>query len=211
MNQLPVLYSFRRCPYAMRARMAILLSNKSVELREILLKEKPAAMLNASSKGTVPVLVLDDDNVIDESIEVMHWAFTDSNPYLQKNSEEQLTLIKKNDHEFKPYLDRYKYHVGYPEHSQEYYREQAIPFLQQLEDKLQNASNLFDDTISFADLAIFPFIRQFAFVDKNWFDNSQFKELKIWLENWIQNQTFQNCMNKYPLWKESSKPIIFSA
>lgn len=211
MNQLPVLYSFRRCPYAMRARMAILLSNKSVELREILLKEKPAAMLNVSSKGTVPVLVLDDDNVIDESIDVMHWAFTDSNPYLQKNSEEQLILIKKNDYEFKPYLDRYKYHVGYPEHSQEYYREQAIPFLQQLEDKLQNASNLFDDTISFADLAIFPFIRQFAYVDKNWFDNSQFKELKIWLENWIQNKTFQNCMNKYPLWKESSKPIIFSA
>lgn len=211
MAQLPILYSFRRCPYAMRARMAILLSDKKVELREILLKDKPKAMLEASRKGTVPVLVLGDSSVIDESIDVMHWAFVKNNSYIEFKSDEQLALVKQNDNDFKYWLDRYKYHVGYPEYEQEYYREQAMSFLKILEDRLKSSTNLFHETISFADLAIFPFVRQFAFVDKNWFDNSQFEHLKQWLTSHIESKVFQGCMKKYPLWVEGNKAVIFSA
>ena len=211
--QLPILYSFRRCPYAMRARMAIVISGIQLELREILLKDKPESMLSYSGKGTVPVLVLPDGKVIDESMEVIEWAFQQGehgnslDQYAQDQSQQQLVL--KNDNEFKNWLDRYKYHVAYPQYPQQHYRQQAEVFLQILENQLQVSPYLAGSEYGISDLAIFPFVRQFAFVDKNWFDQSPYKATTKWLDYWIEHAWFKTCMKKYAVWQEGDKQVIF--
>ena len=169
MQKFPILYSFRRCPYAIRARMAIYQSNVKCEIREVDLNDKPESMLSISKKATVPVLLIEDEKKIDESIEIMRWALDQHDPTNWMTKDDQLTndLIMQNDCEFKYYLDRYKYHVGYSEHSKEEYRRHTYGFLERLEKCLSENEGIYLTTnhLSFSDVCIFPFIRQFANVD----------------------------------------------
>jgi len=207
LSQPPILYSFRRCPYAMRARMAIDYSDIEYQHREILLKDKPAAMLEASAKGTVPVIVLASGEVIDESRDVMMWALQQRDQqqwYFGLSSEQQSDIgqwIDSNDNHFKPWLDKYKYSVGYPEHSAEYYRQQAESFLAQLNQALDSQAFILGDNETLADNALFPFVRQFAYVDKAWFDSSEYTNLQRWLEYFLSSDRFVRIMGKYSLWQ----------
>ncbi|WP_072054889.1 glutathione S-transferase [Aliivibrio fischeri] len=202
------LYSFRRCPYAMRARLSIAQSNKTVHLREIILKNKPEAMLQASPKGTVPVLITNKGKVIDESLDIMKWALEGSELLLSATNE-MFQLIRENDDIFKSWLDKYKYADRYPEYSDIYYREQGELFLNKLEQRLTTSPMLFSKQYSFADLAILPFIRQFAFVDIHWFRQSKYKNLQRWLFEFIESELFNSIMNKYPTWLDSHQEFIF--
>ena len=203
-----ILYSFRRCPYAMRARLGLALSEKSVQLREIILKHKPEAMIQASPKGTVPVLIEKDGRVIDESLDIMKWALEGSQLLNSATSAMHL-LIKENDEIFKGWLDKYKYADRYLEYSEIYYREQGEVFLEQLERLLTNSNMLFTDEYSFADLAILPFVRQFAFVDIDWFNQSKYQRVRDWLTTFIDSDLFLSIMKKYPTWLESNQEISF--
>jgi len=200
----PVLYSFRRCPFAIRARMAMAKAGISWEHREVSLKNKPDEMISISNKGTVPVLALDDGQVIDESLDIMIWAIEQNDPdhWMETNMEETLKLINENDIQFKNDLDRYKYHVHYPEYSQEYYRERGERFLQKVNTLLEhhNGDGLFDTRETLADVAIFPFIRQFAGVDRDWFELSNFTYLINWLKHMETNNDFLLIMQKYEFW-----------
>ncbi len=199
----PILYSFRRCPYAIRARMALAYAQISVEHREVVLRHKPAAMLAASPKGTVPVLVLSDGRVIDESLGVMHWALEQHDPdHWLATGEEAEKLIDLFDTEFKPILDRYKYWDRYPEFSQQDYLEQAMPYLRQLDDRLQKDEYLFGRNPGLADVALFPFIRQFVFSDKATFDKLPCTTLSAWLNRWLESPLFLNVMQKFDAWRE---------
>lgn len=216
MPSYPILYSFRRCPYAMRARMALYTSNIAVELREVNLANKPVEMLAASSKGTVPVLVTTNE-VIDESIDIIRWALSINDPqgWLSAYSAETISdmdlLIVENDTNFKQHLDHYKYADRFPEFSEQHYREQGEIFLDLLEQRLKSSSYLFSEQISFADIAIFPFVRQFASVDKVWFEESPYTRLQRWLQSLIASNNFISVMAKFPNWESASSPIIFSA
>lgn len=203
-----ILYSFRRCPYAMRARLSLSLSHRTVMLREIELKHKPEALLIASSKGTVPVLVKDNGCVIDESLDIMKWALIDSE-LLINSTEEMHLLIQENDHEFKGWLDKYKYSDRYPEHSDVYYREQGEIFLEKIESRLSTSTMLFNEQYSFADIAILPFIRQFAFVDIQWFKQSNYALTRQWLNHFIESHLFLSIMTKYPTWLDSQHEVSF--
>ena len=207
----PTLYSFRRCPYAIRARLAIAYSQQSVQLREVILKEKPEQMLQLSPKGTVPVLLLSSGEIIDESVEIMVWALSQHDPahWLNDNIQKMLELIDKNDFEFKPWLDKYKYAVGFPEQTETYYREQCENFLVRLEKPLREHKYLFSDSISLADMAIFPFIRQFAGVDQQWFDQSPYPHLQKWLNEHINSPLFNAVMHDYPTWLTSQEEHTF--
>lgn len=208
----PILYSFRRCPYAMRARLAIANSAIPVELREVVLRNKPQQLLDISPKGTVPVLLLLNDTVIDESLDIMHWALAQKDPdnWLPKELIADIKqLIKNNDGEFKYYLDRYKYADRYPEQPEIYYREQAEQFLLDLENRLSQHRFLCSDSISLADMAIFPFIRQFANVNSNWFQSSPYQHLKQWLQLHIESELFISIMNKYATWEMDNKAVFF--
>ena len=210
-NTYPVLYSFRRCPYAMRARLAIATAQVKVELREIELRNKPESLLLASPKGTVPVLQLGNSEVIDESRDIMLWALQQHDPehWLEKhwlNQAEQ--LIQWNDGEFKYYLDRYKYADRYPERSELEYREKGKFFLTELERRLSQHLYLCGDHFSLADAAILPFIRQFAAVDAAWFETSPYPALKQWLNQFQSSRLFERVMTKYLLWKPEN-PVLF--
>jgi len=203
---LPILYSFRRCPFAIRARMTLAYAGIEVELREVLLRSKPPAMIEASPKGTVPVLVLPAGRVIDESVDVMRWALDKNDPdhWWNKDDEEQvMDLVKKCDFDFKPDLDRYKYADRYPEQPQSIYRQKAECFLAELELRLENNRYLLHNRISYPDVAIFPFIRQFAMVDKPWFDRAPYPKLQSWLESFLSSVLFLSVMTKYPPWQEA--------
>jgi glutathione S-transferase len=194
---LPILYSYRRCPYAMRARMALKLAGIEVEIREISLRDKPAHMLQVSAKATVPVLILTDGTVIDESIEVMLFAF--KKHALGTNIHGVCrALILENDTEFKKNLDGYKYPERFPENTQLEHRQRGEVFLQKLENLLQQNNYLFASTPSVADYAIFPFVRQFASVDSAWFEHSDYPKLRAWLNVWINSELFRSIMTKNP-------------
>lgn len=216
MSFYPILYSFRRCPYAMRARMAVIASAVVVELREVELRSKPTEMTDASPKATVPVLVLEDETVIDESLDIMVWALTQNDPqhWLKAFSVEQRNsmdaLIKENDTSFKQHLDHYKYADRFPAWSQEYYRAQAEVFLKKLDAQLQQTRYLLVDSISLADIAIFPFIRQFAHVDKEWFEASEYSYLQQWLESLLLSQCFTQTMKKYDIWEPGGNIVLFA-
>jgi glutathione S-transferase len=203
---LPILYSFRRCPYAIRARMAIVYASINLEFREVSLANKPAEMLSISPKGTVPVLQL-EERVIDESIEVMDWAIAQSDPdnWLALDlQQQQQSLIEENDNQFKLWLDKYKYWDRHPEQSQQVYRSQAEKFISKLEKNLTQHSYLLGNKICMADIAIFPFIRQFAFVDKDWFDQADYPNLQQWLNKFLESHLFNQVMKKYSVWQSSS-------
>ncbi len=185
----------------MRARFALIYAGIQLEHREILLKNKPQAMLDVSPKGTVPVLVLEDVQVIDESLEIMLWALQQHDPQgWLRCQEEALTLIENNDNAFKPWLDKYKYADRFPEYSQNDYRLQAEFFLQKLEQQLCQFTFLFGNQPTLADFAIFPFIRQFAFVDKAWFDKAPYPKLQTWLNTHLESSLFEKVMHKHPVW-----------
>ena len=208
----PVLYSFRRCPYAIRARMALKYASITCELREIVLRNKPKEMINISKKGTVPILQLIDGKVIDESLDIMLWALQQADPdnWLNIKKQDALLMIEKNDNQFTQYLDRYKYFQRYPQKPQLYYRERAEEFFVLLETNLKehNGIGLVSNHISLADVAIFPFIRQFAHVDWEWFSNSQYKSLISWLFKFEESELFLLVMNKYKLWQENNDVVL---
>ena len=203
----PVIYTFRRCPYAMRARLAIELCDIEVEYREILLRDKPRDMLEYSAKGTVPVLVLNEKTeqtkVIDESLEIMLWAMNEkpNNKLSPKNMEVALNLIQHHDNAFKPLLDRYKYAIRYPEKSEEEHRAACLPFLKELDTLLKESPYLLSTHVNLTDIAIFPFIRQFRGVDPHWFDALPLDQLKAWLDINLSAEYFKNIMVKRELWK----------
>jgi len=209
-----ILYSFRRCPYAMRARLALAVSGIQVEIREITLRDKPQAMLDLSPKGTVPVLITPDGTLVEESLDLMYWALRQSDPeswLVTASQQVTLTrqLIQQNDSEFKQYLDRYKYADRYPEHSEIYYRQQAEKTLVNLEKNLSTNGCLVSENITLADMAILPFIRQFALVDKDWFDSAPYPLLKVWIEKFLNSELFKSIMQKLSPWQDGDNIILF--
>lgn len=215
-NSLGILYSFRRCPYAMRARLAcaLFLPANSLELREVVLKSKPQELLKISPKATVPVLYLHNEQIIDESRDIALWALEQSldeikNRYLpfhlQLNIEE---LIDENDGAFKWALDHYKYADRFEE-SEKHYRALGEEFLTKLECLLEKNQYLFTAEISFADIAIFPFVRQFAHVNKSWFEQSPYPKLNQWLDELLESELFKSTMEKYKPWQVGSETIYF--
>lgn len=218
-DSLPILYSFRRCPYAMRARMAIAVSGLAVELREVVLRDKPAAMITASAKGTVPVLVLSDGTVIDESIDVMAWALAHRDPqgWLAHDRAVMDHLIADNDGPFKYHLDRFKYASRYettdPSNDPEAHRAAAEPYLLALNDRLMDTPYLMGTTRSLADIAIFPFVRQFASAARArhgaWMQDARFEALNNWLGRHVASDLFVSVMGKYPQWLVGEPGICF--
>lgn len=198
MSSLPLLYSFRRCPYAIRARLAIAISGVDVEIREVDLKAKPERMLQLSQKGTVPVLVLPDGSVIEESLDIMLWALRhrDSHGMLESYSSAVRALIEHNDGEFKSALDRYKYPERYPEFSMPHYRAQGEIFLADLDSRLDRGKYFFGDDAGVADFALMPFVRQFAQVDREWFDARPYGHLQKWLREHEASDVFAGVMQK---------------
>ncbi|WP_277761821.1 glutathione S-transferase [Pseudomonas sp. A34-9] len=191
------LYSFRRCPYAMRARMALRYSGVPVDIVEVSLKAKPAQMLAISPKGTVPVLDA-GGRVIDESLEIMRWALAQNDPddWLLAGDSRIAELIEANDQEFKVHLNRYKYAERYPEQSMEVYRAEGALFLQRLEELLTDRDYLLTDHPSLADIALLPFVRQFAHVDREWFAQTPYSRLQAWLQRFLESDLFTSIMKK---------------
>ena len=198
----PILYSFRRCPYAMRARLAIRVLGVRVQLRELVLSNKPAAMLAISPKGTVPVLLLNDGTVIDESLDVMVWAGA-------VFSMDDAALIARNDGEFKQALDRYKYPERFPDAAASEHRAQACAFLAELNQRLTDAPCLSGDEMGVLDWAILPFVRQFAAVDAAWFAQTPYVSLQPWLARGLSSDVFGSVMHKYAPWREGDAAIEF--
>ena len=215
-DKLPILYTFRRCPYAIRARLAIACSGQSVVWREVALKEKPDSLLKISPKATVPVLQLETGQVIEESWEIMLWALNQNDPehWLDPDSsiQHQINgLILENDVHFKPCLDRYKYADRYPEKPAEAYRSEGEIFLALLEQRLKLTTYLAGERLTLADAAIFPFIRQFAGVDPVWFERASYPRLQLWLQQWLDSDLFQSTMVKYSPWQDGDDPVVFPA
>jgi glutathione S-transferase len=211
---LPILYSFRRCPYAMRARAALIASGITVELREVELRDKPTAMLAASPKGSVPVLVLRDGKVIDESWDIMLWALRQHDPQTWSgkdgcNTQAALPLVIENDTTFKNNLDRYKYPERFPEQPQSAYRIAGEQFLQQLEQRLRTTPYLLGETFTLADAALLPFVRQFAEVDTGWFATAPYPALRAWLVKFTSSELFAKVMQKFPVWHPGDEAVIF--
>lgn len=203
--QQPTLYSFRRCPYAMRARLGLASAGVSVQLREILLRDKAPELIAASPKATVPVLDL-GDRVIDESLDIMGWALGENDPegWLQMPDLGH-DLIRQSDTDFKPSLDLYKYRDSL-EH-----RQKGCDFLHVLDQMLTDQPYLFGASPRLADMAIITFVRQFAFVDKAWFDDQPWPGLACWLQNFISSDRFASIMKKYPIWQAGDPVTIFPA
>ncbi len=214
---LPVFYSFRRCPYAMRARLALAYAQCQVELREIVLRDKPQHMVEISPKATVPVLQLQDGRIIDESFDIMQWA-------LQKNDPEQWLACKTDstadvltwlanetdvDGHFKRSLDRYKYNDRFPEQTMESYRAEGEATIAKLEAKLEGNEYLLGERNSLADMVVLPFVRQFSHVDRTWFAQRPYPNVQRWLNRFVESDLFLSVMKKHKPWQENDAPIVF--
>nr|WP_315465004.1 glutathione S-transferase [uncultured Rhodoferax sp.] len=203
----PVLYSFRRCPYAMRARLALLASGTRVQLREVVLKDKPAALLAASPKGTVPVMVLADGEVIDQSLDIMRKVLREHDPWAwlpatEGALERNLELIARCDGEFKQHLDRYKYPYRFHLPDGLENRAQGALFLISINEVLSVQDFLHGAHWGLADAAIAPFVRQFAHTDASWFSAQPWAALQRWLQAFEASAHFAGCMHKVPAWQE---------
>ena len=209
MTVFPILWTFRRCPYAMRARLAIQSSGQQMELREILLSDKPAPFLAASPKATVPV-VQTGDTVIEESREVMLWALGRDDPegWLDMPQEGH-ALIDTSDGPFKTALDHTKYAVRYPDRDEAEERARALEFLTELNDRLTQSRFLMGSRRSLADMAILPFVRQFANTDRDWFDAQGLGPLTSWLDDFLTSDRFRAIMTKYPPWQNGQDQVLF--
>ncbi|WP_395614906.1 glutathione S-transferase [Sphingorhabdus sp.] len=208
MTALPILYSFRRCPYAMRARMAVAVSGVHVELREIVLRAKPPEMLEASPKGTVPVLLLPDGRVLEESLDIMRWALAQNDPMGWLALDDQ-NLILANDGPFKQALDHYKYPHRYDLTDGIAHRDAALAHLADLNDQLAAALYLGGARPAFTDIALFPFVRQFAATDAEWFAALPLPALQKWLAALVGSDLFIQIMTRYPAWKAGDPPVHF--
>ena len=209
----PILYSFKRCPYAMRARMAIQLAGIKCELREVRLNNKPDHMLEVSPKGTVPVLVL-GDKVIDESNDIINWVLNDHKIFEVNLSDEQSNLtnnlIKLFDEKFKFHLDRYKYATRYENSDVELHRSKCLEMLVNLEKVVHDGNWIFGENINKLDISILPFIRQFRIADPTWFDSQEdIKKLQNVLNNFLESNLFKDIMYVYDVWKKDSEPVFF--
>ncbi len=210
-----ILYSFRRCPFAIRARLAILNADIEVELREVRLRDKPASMTALSPKGTVPVLQLASGDILDESLTIIHWAFTqkDLGQWLPKTGSKAekdcAELIAQNDGEFKFHLDRYKYASRYEPSAENFHRKEACKFIHELEMRLRNHAYLLGESFSLADNAILPFVRQFAAADANWFKDTPYREVRRWLNSFLTSDLFKAAMKKYPIWQAGDPPQYY--
>ena len=196
-TSLPILYSFRRCPYAMRARMSIVRTSYTCEHREVILRDRPDHMMEISPKGTVPVLLLPNGKVIEESLEIMQHVLS------WELSTEDLNWVDRNDNEFKFHLDRYKYPNRYENIDSLEQRSMAKAYLDDLDQFLSN-----EISHSLSD-ALFPFVRQFANHDREWFDAQNWEHLHDWLANNLSSKEFALCMKKYPQWCEGDKSVTF--
>jgi glutathione S-transferase len=212
----PILYSFRRCPYAMRARLAISSAGLTCRLREVVLRDKPDEMLDASPKGTVPVLVLGDATVIDQSLDIMRHALASGDPERWLSPEEgspeaMLDLISACDGPFKHHLDRYKYASRYEDEGAiaEDHRDAGSVFLKTLDERLETRHQLFGERVSLADMAVMPFIRQFANTDRAWFDSAPYPHLKTWLAGHLDSERFKRIMPKFAQWKTGAEEPVF--
>lgn len=208
MDKLPLLYSFRRCPYAMRARLAIHASGAKVELREVVLRDKPQEMIDISAKATVPVLQLPDGKVIEESLEVMDWALECDDPDGLLGHRDG-NLIAVNDGPFKTALDHYKYPTRYDLDDIAAPRQAGLEHLQDIDARLSRQSYLAGAKPGYTDYALMPFIRQFSMVDAKWFSAQDLPALKPWLKTLMESHTFLSIMHKYPQWKPGDAPVSF--
>lgn len=217
----PILYSLRNCPYAMRARVAIFKANLQVLLRDVVLSNKPAEMIACSAKGTVPILVLNEQKesgsqtVIEESLEVMLWALAENDPedLLQTSVPEALSdmlkIINRFDNDFKTSLEQYKCGKRYHEDNLVFYRQECELFIQDLEQRLEQHSFIMSENESLADIALLPFIRQFARIERHWYLQSPYPKVRQWLNRYLQSVMFTKVMAKYPLWLDSREDVIF--
>ena len=205
----PILYSFRRCPYAMRARLSLAYSGISYIHREILLKNRPDELYTISPKGTVPVMELSDETVMDESLDIMKWALSQNDPeeIYKENIHEQDAMIVGNDGEFKKRLDQYKYHIRFPDGSYRSYQDKVALTLRHYDQILSSSRYLFGQRMALADMALFPFVRQCAHVDFEWF-NHQFSHLSLWLEEFKTSEIFRSIMKKYDVWESGTDGVM---
>lgn len=217
--KLPILYSLQHCPYAMRARLGLLMAQQPVMLRAIVMKNKPQDMLIASPKGTVPVLVMPDASVIDESLDIMLWALAQNDPedLLHKDNPDalidMLALIKRNDKEFKPQLEIYKKAKRFHLVTEVEEREKCALFIAELEHLLSskgmNSGFFIGNKPSLIDYALLPFVRQFSRVQRAWFQQAPYPNLRIWLNSHLQSRLYAKAMTKYPLWLDEQEECLF--
>ena len=213
MNTLPILYSFRRCPYAIRARLALCQAGVTVELREVDLKRKPAALLAVSPAATVPVLDAGPGRVLTQSLDIMRWALGQddrANWLTRGDAALNQRLVDTNDTDFKLALDRYKYPNRHPQRSQAAYRDDAVACLiEPLEAALAQADYLGGERPGWADAAVFPFVRQFAAVDAGWWHDAPWAATRRWLQGWQDSALFVVCMHTYAVWTPPDAPTRF--
>jgi len=216
--KLPILYSLQHCPYAMRARLGLLMARQQVMLRAIVMKNKPEEMLQVSPKGTVPVLILADDSIVDESLDIMIWALNENDPedLLHKESPSDLVamidLIKRNDKEFKPQLEIYKKSKRFRTGTEIEERQKCEVFIAELEALLADASrdgNFIGNKPSLIDYALLPFVRQFSRVNKAWFKTAPYPLLQVWLVEHLESRLYSKAMAKYPLWLDEHQECLF--
>ena len=221
-TSLPILYSFRRCPYAMRARLALAASGVTCELREVMLQSKPQALLEASPKGTVPVLITAEGDVLAQSLDIMHWALQQHDPgcWLTPelgSAQAMQALTAECDGSFKQQLDRYKYPGRFESEpidkrqgaAAQFHRTEGARFLAKLNAQLATTSHLFGARAAWADMAIAPFVRQFAQTDQAWFDQQPWPSLQRWLANWLASELYGSTMEKYPPWVPGAAIVRF--
>ncbi|MGR3616222.1 MAG: glutathione S-transferase [Paracoccaceae bacterium] len=208
MTSHPILWTFRRCPYAIRARVALNLANQTVEQREVVLRDKPDAFLQTSASGTVPTLDL-GVRVIDESLEIMIWALEQDDPEgLLDMPDEGWDLIRANDGPFKAALDHTKYTTRYPHLNMAEERAKASAYLIQLDQRLSGQTWLFGARPTIADFALLPFVRQFAFIDRPWFDAQDWPALIVWLDRFLASAVFADVMVKRSQWVDGQIPVL---
>ena len=209
---MPILYSFKRCPYAMRARMAIYLSQTVVELREVSLKNKPKSMLEISPKGTVPILLLDNGDVIDESMDIINWCLkTKTNVFKDVLTKDQELFSNETiqifDEKFKFHLDRYKYATRYKDVDEISHRDACLEILKNLENKTINTKWFFSNNVNKIDISVLPFIRQYRIANPSWFDtNVDIPNIQIWLKNFLESKLLNEVMINFDAW-EPNDPI----
>jgi len=212
---LPVLYSLQHCPYAMRARLGILLAEQPVMLRAVTMNNKPDEMLTASPKGTVPVLVIDADTVVDESLDIMLWALNRNDPHNLLYADqaealpEMLRVIDENDKEFKPSLEKYKRSKRFHNEAEAADRLACEPFIKRLESRLSAHDFFMGATPSLLDYALLPFVRQFSKVNRQLFREGPYANLRRWLDQQLQSRLFAKAMLKYPFWLETKEEFVF--
>lgn len=213
-----VLYSFRRCPYAIRARYVLALLNQRVELREVVLKAKPAALLNLGGRTSVPQLIDENGRRYPESLDIIFWALSRSShtelseqlwPSEKVAQSKVLAWVRYNDHFFKYWLDRYKYADRHPECSEAMYRQRGEAFLRRINRRLRRSPYLLGKELCLADVCIFPFIRQFAAVNAKWFEQSEYDGVKRWLASFVESDLFVRVMVKFDQWEEGQEAVFF--